>query len=161
MLTAIEAAAIRVVARQVEDAAKGLSPGKGQEVDVVLHVKGFLNKGADGTSIRQQKPKGEDILAWMLSQFSREARDRLVDAFVESVQAGGGVVPDAPEEASEAAKLCVLAATKTVHYPRTGAVTGAVNLSVVDTSSLTRTVARSIETASRMITFDVAQEEVV
>ena len=151
-ISGLEAAALRLASRQLEERAKDVQPGKGQTVDVILRLQGILNRGADGTSTRQTKPNAEVVLAWILSRMSAQARDKLGDDWAAAIAAELTEASD--PDAQRRAENMLSAAARSVTYQRSGALTGAVNVSLVDVATLKPHTVRALEASSRLLTLE-------
>jgi len=152
-LTPLECAAIRLASRQIEQAAKGLQPGRGQRIDLVLRLEGMLNRGEDGVSQRKTPPACQDMLAWLLSRMSVPARDKLMDDYVAHCQKHGAPSTEDADATARARQMADVGST-TQTFPRAGALTGSITLAVIDTTSLKPQAIRQLAECSRMISLE-------
>ena len=154
----LEAAALRCLGKDLEERAKSLAAGKQQTVDFMLHIQGQVNKGEDGLTTRTNKPAPEEVLAWMLSQFTDEARSKLLDAWTAQVKANGGGVPQVEGSSATMAKHMIALASKVSTHSRSGSMSAALVVQAVDPAKLKPATIKAIGEISRLITFEESGE---
>lgn len=152
-LTPQECAAIRTLAKDLEDRARETPEGAGQEVDFMIHIKGKVTKGASGTTTTQKKPSAEQMAAWFLGHIAPAGRAKMMDEFQESLAENGGVLPEASGEIAILAGTWVSLATKTGSSFRNGSITGHAVISAVDMAKLQPTMIKKLAEVSRKIEF--------
>ena len=149
-LTALEAALVVRLAKDLEPLAREVQPGKSQQASLLLALDGVLSKGEAGGFTRVQAPAAADIAAWFLSRMTAEARARLLDEFAAQAKTAGGIKVD-DEHARAQASLMIQLAGKTVIGERTGSLTGVVQVSAVDATKLTTQTKAKLSQVSRRI----------
>ena len=154
-LTPAECAALRVLSKDLEGKAKLLESGTGIEVDLMLHIKGTLSKGANSTQNRTAKPTPETVAAWFLSKLAPDMREKCLELFSLNVTSEGFPAVDDAQVRLLAQKMVNQASTAKP-VPTSGSVKGALKLSCVDASKLKPVVAQALEEATRMINFDLS-----
>lgn len=157
LLTELEAAAILLLGKELTEHGKVVPAGKAQEVDVMIHIKGLLNKGEGYNSSRRSKPTAEAVCAWFLSRVTEKARSQLLDEFVAQAKTGG--LPKVTDEVQALAETMISVASSMKIIPVTGRLTGSLNVSAVDFSKLKPLAIKQIGEVSRLIDFDLLPEE--
>lgn len=151
-------AAIAIMARELGKLpSEELPPGKGYEVDMMIHLKATVNKAANGTTTRKTVPKVEDMVAYFMARLTPEARRLYLEQFQAHVSLNNGVkVNDQSAKADAAAMLAI--ATTSATGPRSGAVTGTVQISAVGLQDIPATMANRLDGVTRRINLSADEE---
>lgn len=148
-----ECAAIRALAKDLEDHAKTTPVGKAQPVDFMLHIQGNVSKEADGTTTRTNKPDATLVLAWVMSRMSADAQSKLLDQWAAELKTAKNDVKalEVKDAAAKNAALMIQAASTTSTSERSGALKGSIKVSSVEMSKLSKQVQTRLKDVSRVL----------
>ena len=150
-LSPIEWQALACVAREASKYRAEAPIGKGQEVDLMLRVKGSVDVGVDGESSRAQKPTAEHLLAYLLSVNGEEFATAILEQFASFE---GGVLPDVEEGFFAMAKMRLASVTPHKTISRKGSVRGVFRVGQIDFATLAPAASKAIEQSTRAIALE-------
>lgn len=150
-LSPVEWQAVACVAREAAKYRAEVPVGKGQEVDLMIRVKGHVDVGSDGESNKAQKPAVEHLLAYLLSVNGEEFAAALTEQFSSFEN---GVLPDVEEGYFAQAKKRLASITPRTTISRKGAVRGVFRVGQIDTATLTPTASKAIAESTRVIVLE-------
>lgn len=132
-LTALEAHAVKCLAKHAEKLRDSLSVGDGQEVDVTIRIRGPVNVGQDNKGDAEAYPKGQTLLALLLSELPDDVRTKAQRAVVKRCEAFVRSGEEPAVAPSEAARVIELQAALAHHYTKEtrGSVTGTPTVELV------------------------------
>lgn len=151
-LTPVQWQAIRAASRGADASRSELQPGKGQEVDLLLRIKGTVDVDEDGEATRTVRPSAVEVLAWVLaSDFLDTVQRELLVAQMRESAGGNGYLPEVEEGYVARATMAIAAVSPSVTAARKGSVRGMLRVGVVSKSQLTEEVGAVIERSTRVI----------
>jgi len=132
-LTALEAHAVKCLAKHAEKLRDSLTVADAQQVDFTIRIHGPVNVGQDSKGDTEAYPKGPTLLALLLSELPDDVRSKAQRALVKRCE-GFVATGEEPEVMpTEAARLTELHASIAHHYTKQtrGSVTGTPTVELV------------------------------
>jgi len=146
--------ALTIVGREAAKFREQARPGRGQEVDLLLRIKGTVNVGEDGKTTRMMKPSQEQLLGWVLHRLHDTGHDDAAESIrvglSDCASNGNGGLP-VLEGFHELAKELVRSVSKSSESQRKGRTTGHFEVGIVDQSELSAAAGASLMTHTRRI----------